>query len=214
MAQFASDAFTGTSGTELSAYSGNWTKHPSSGAGTFVISNANRCRKNSGDANEAIYYHSGSPASADYTVSADLVFVSSDVASPSVCGRMSTSANTFYMARYNTDLGGGWQLYKRVAGTFTQLGSTASATFTSGTKNLVLRMSGSTIELYKEGSGTPTISATDTAISAAGKSGLRCGADTSDSTGLHIDNFSADDIVAAGTAVPVFYYHLTQQGIA
>lgn len=201
MANFATDSFTGTSGTELSAYSGNWTKHTSSSTGTLVITDANRLRKNSGNNSEGLYYHSGTPSSADYTVSADLVFISSAAAYLEVCGRMSTSANTYYRVRYNVSTGG-WELHKKVNGSLSQLGTTQTQTFSSGTKNVKLRMSGSTIELYKEGSGTATISVTDTAITAAGKSGLRSSTDQSNSSGLHLDNFSADDISSGTTFIP------------
>lgn len=193
MAQFASDSFTGTSGTELHTYSGSWVKHGSSGTGTFNISNANRCRK-SNDSNEAMYYHTGTPASADYTVSADIVHIDESLSGTGVVGRVDTGANTFYMARYYT-VTGGWELHKRIAGTFTQLGTTQTQTFTTGTKNVKLSMVGTTIKLYKELSGTATISVTDSDISAAGKSGLRSTpAAQTDTTGKHIDNFSANDV--------------------
>lgn len=196
MAQFASDSFSGTDGTLLSTYSANWVKHSSSGAGTLLIY-SDRARKNEGG-DEALYYHSGTPGGADYSVTSIITCVSSASGNPGVCGRINTAANTFYMARYDT-ASGGWQLYKRVTGTFTQLGSTSTQTFASGSKEIKLKMVGSAIELFKEGGGSATISATDSAITAAGKAGLRASAAATDTTSYHFENFSADDISGGAT---------------
>jgi len=195
MAQFASDAFGGTSGQTLQVYSASWVKHTSAGARELKISAAARAYADSG-AGDACVYNTGTPASADYTVSADLVYIGASSSNLGVLGRVNTAATTYYHARYDTT-SGGWQLYKRVAGTFTQLGSTSTQTFSSGTKNLLLSMVGSTIALYKEGGGSPTISASDSAITAAGYSGLRASADTSSS--IHADTFSADDVSSGVT---------------
>ena len=119
---------------------------------------------------------------------------------------VSTAANTFYMARYWGDSSDSWQLYSAVAGSFTLLGSSAQALTDETAYNVKLEMIGTAIKLYKEGSSTPLISATDSSITAAGKAGVRLisGATVpSDNTGIHIDNFSADDVVGgAGTSFP------------
>ena len=201
MAQFASDSFSGTDGTLLSTYSANWVKHSSSGAGTLLIY-SDRARKNEGG-DEALYYHSGTPGGADYSVTSLIACVSSASGNPGVCGRINTAANTFYMARYDT-ASGGWQLFKRVTGTFTQLGSTSTQTFASGSKEIKLKMVGSAIELFKEGGGSATISATDSAITAAGKAGLRASAAATDTTSYHFENFSADDISGGATITGTF----------
>ncbi len=197
MAQFASDSFTGTSGTELAAYSANWTKHTASGSEQAVISDANRLRPNS--SGMSLYYHSGTPAGADYEVSADFYAQSADGGDGNcaVTGRTSTSANTLYLAQYVGLTIDAWRLFKIVSGTATQLGSSVAQSFTAGTSKAVkLRMVGTTIELYKEGSGSPSVSTTDSAITAAGKAGLRVLGNTTygNSVGLHLDTFSADDV--------------------
>lgn len=208
MAQFAADTFNDIDGTNLPTHDANWVKHGSSGSSQLIITNANRIRVGTTDSSETIYYHSGSPASADYTVQADFLKKDDSNGAIFVCGRMSTTANTFYGWRYVRDSGASlaaWQLYKRVAGTFTQLGSSVSQTLTTDVAyEGKLRMSGSTIEGYKEGSGTPSVSTTDTAITVAGKAGLRATGYTSTNTSsLHLDNFSADDIVgSSATSTP------------
>ena len=192
MGQFASDAFAGTSGNTLQTYSASWTKI--SGDSDAQISNAGRVRL--GISTSSVrYYHSATPASADYSVSADIVPVSSDSGqSAGVAVRMSTSATTFYFAQGVT--GTGVRLYKVVAGSFTQLGSTASYTFTTGTPvNIKIEAIGTAIKVYMAGSGTATISQTDSGITAANRPGISMYGNVShsDTVGFHLDNWSADE---------------------
>lgn len=198
MAEFANDAFAGTNGTILSAYSAAWTQHSASGTTAQIASGRVRISAVA----TALYYHSGTPASADYSVFAD-IYEHSHPANNlyGVVGRCSTSADTLYMARHNSS-SDVWQLYKAVAGTYTLLGSSASDPITTGTSAQVeLRMAGTTIELYKRGESTAAVSVTDSAVSAAGKAGIRMYSSVapSDSTLYHLDNFSAVDTSSAAT---------------
>lgn len=207
MAQFASDSFTGTAATELSAYNADWTEHGSYASGQLVISDANRLR--AGVNASSLYYHSGTPASADYSVSADIFAKETDggTHNAGVVGRVNTGANTFYNARYLGQTTDAWQLFKFVAGVATQLGSSSTQSLTDETSyNVKLEMIGSSstaVKLYKEGSGSATISVTDSSspITAAGKAGIRLLPNDapSNTTGLHMDNFSADDVVSAAS---------------
>ena len=195
MAQFASDVFTGTEGTELSTYSGSWTKITGTTGNMEIASN--RLRQSS--TTSAGYYHSGTPVSADYSVSCDLYNPSGGASlnATGVVGRCSTSATTFYHARSNID---NLQLYKCITGTFTQLGSNVTKSISSSTSyGLVLEMVGTTIKVYWNGSGSASITQTDSSITAAGKSGIRSAASSTptDFSGWQIDNFSADDIGGA-----------------
>ena len=200
MAQFASDPFTGTSGTELTTYSASWTRHVSYTVNS-QISDANRARSSA--AGTSAYWHSGTPATADYSVSGDLFFKEANggLGFTGVIGRVDTAANTFYMARYSGDTSDAWQLYKFVAGTATLLGSSAAAIADETSHNVKLEMVGSAIKLFKDGEGTATISATDADITAVGKAGIRFISADTDTTGIHLDNFSADDV--AGGATPI-----------
>ena len=63
---------------------------------------------------------------------------------------------------------GGYKMYKCVAGTFTPLGSTYTAAATTGVQLVV---NGTTISTVI--GGVTVISATDSAISAAGNAGIR-----------------------------------------
>ena len=200
MAQFASDAFTNAAGTALPTHNAAWTKHPTP-AGTAVITDADRVRHGE-SGQESVYYHSGAPASADYSVSADLFFKDANggTGATGVAGRIDTAAKTFYFARYSGGTFDRWELYKYVAGTATLLGSFAEAITDETSHNIKLEMVGTAIKLYRDGSSTATVSVTDSSISAAGKAGLYL-RDTSsvvNTAGIHPDNFSADDVAASG----------------
>lgn len=203
MAQFAGELFNDVAGTTLSAHNSDWTLHTSYSTGTCVITDANRVRRATN--NNTLYWHSGTPASADYEVTVDLFAKETDggASNTGVVGRVDTTANTCYHARYAGSTTDGWQLFKFVAGTATQLGSTSTQSLTDETTYaLKLKLVGTAIELFKEGSGSATISVTDSAISAAGKSGIRfVGTTESNTAGLHIDNFFADDIVSGASII-------------
>jgi|SRR5687768_3364954 len=196
MAQFASDSFTGTSGTTLQTYSANWVEHTLGGGGDMLIT-ANRLQQRV--TGEGLYYHTTSPSSADYSVSADLYTMSLSPAFnyTAIIGRVNTAALTYYSVRYGTSIG--WQLTKIVAGTGTILGSnTLPAPGVGGSINVKLDMSGSVIKMLLNGS--VLLEATDTSITSAGKTGLRVFNNNvpTSSEGLHFDNFSADEVSGGG----------------
>ena len=202
MAQFGSDNFDDTDGITLSTHNAAWTRHTSYTVNAQIA--ANRVRQSA--TGNSVYWHSGSPASADYSVSSDL-FMKEPQGGQSyvgVAGRINTAGNTFYVARYAGGATDGWQLAKFVGGSFTSLGVSAQSTVDETSYNVKLEMIGTAIKLYKEGSGTALISVTDSAITAAGKAGIYFSDDSSasDTTGIHIDNFSADEGGGAGTSFP------------
>lgn len=205
MAQFASDSFTDTAGTTLTGHSANWTKHSSSGSTSLVITDANRFRVSTVDASDSIYYRTETPGSANYSVSMTFRKIDDSSGALGVCARMDTSANTFYMARYMRDVGAGlsaWQLYKRVAGTFTQLGSNSTETLSTGVNYGVrIEVSGSSIKCFKAGDSTAKVDQPDSSIPAAGKAGIRAiGYTSTNTTSTHGDDFSADDLASTGTS--------------
>lgn len=190
MGQFASDAFGGSDGTVLTTYSASWTKVTSDSASK--ISSAGRVY---GGAGGSRHEYNATPASADYSVNVDVYVMSTgDSGAAGPIGRAAVSGPTFYLAR--TAQGSGYQLYKCITGSYTQLGSTSAKTFSAGnTYNVKLDMAGTAIKLYAEGSGTASISQTDSAISAANKPGIYIysGGTPSNTVGHHVDNFSADE---------------------
>lgn len=201
MANIATDSFTGTNGTELSSYSASWVRHSGSASGVNAVIANGRVRATAAGA--AMYYHTATPPSADYSVSADIY----EASNPSNYGagvmiRLDTAATTGYMGRARRAVSAsldGWQLYRTVNNTFTQLGSDQADPITTGTSaNVMVRANGTTIELLARGNSTPLISVTDSNITAAGKAGIRIGFGGSDaptdSTLYHVDNFSVDTL--------------------
>lgn len=176
MGTIASDTFSGTSGDELPTYDANWTKHSATGSGvTAIIAASSRARasKSSGAAS-AVYYHAATPASADYDVVDDVYLASGSTnAFAHALGRINTGANTMYVAGYLYS--SGWKLYlgKIVTGTSTQLGLQATSFSSGETRRVKLSMNGSTIEAWKDGSTAYDLQATDSAITATGKSGIK-----------------------------------------
>lgn len=197
MTQFASDSFTGTAGTALTTYSANWSGQNGS-TSDGVLTDANRVRANNGVGGFTL--HSAAPGTADYSVSCDSVCVTKAASTGTgLVVRGATDANTAYYAR--------WlladnlvRIFKRVSGTVTQL-SSASRTFSAGvTYACRIEVEGSALRAYTANEATPTTSATDASITTAGKAGIYFTPKIStDTTGAHLDNFSADTF---GAAIP------------
>lgn len=187
---FLSDTMTGTNGTALTAHSpetgGAWSAQSGYTPSPENTIQANRMLAGSG---VGVYRNAAVPASADYYVECVLDWVSTLTADNiGVTGRASAAANTFYFARWSQSAGG-FQLFKCVAGTNTQLGTTYVAAFASGSRAIRLTMTGSTIAMSVD--GVERVSVTDTAITAAGFAGVRAGLATSASTGIHLTSIVA-----------------------
>ena len=191
MTAFVSDSFTGSAGTALASHSGEtgatWAKHPINSSSDIVISNANRVRPNIAGAQGSFYYASGSPKNANYYVEALLRVVSLPVSGyAGVAGRMPVAANDFYFAIYNIGAGG-WQLW----GNGVQLGTTYAQTLTVGVDyTLRLDMKGPRIALLVN--GVVRVFVDDAVTKNAGKAGVAAYGAFTDSTGMHVDNISAD----------------------
>jgi hypothetical protein len=197
-----SDTFTGTSGTLLSAHTGEigatWTKHPSY-TGNAYISNVNTER---GNAN-SLYYASGIPNTADYDVQADFVGTVSLANRIGIAGRINTSTNTYYRLTYSVP-NSAYQLELINAGTVSLLQSANpgywNSNFDSGqTHNVKLQMRGTSIKVFVD--GVERISVTDSTITAAGRAGVYTGSyDNSDTWGIHIDTFTVTNALSTQSA--------------
>ncbi len=126
-------------------------------------------------------------------------------------GRLNTAADTYYQVQLKRgpvtkDI----RLFKTVAGTFTQLGSTYTGfTPTNSTPfTLTLSMSGTSITAKVNGS-VVIGPITDSDISAAGKAALynfvNSFGDIGNTHGVQVDGISADDASSSG-GKPATYY--------
>lgn len=208
---FVSDTFTGTDGTPLTgagAHTGEtgatWALHSSTPTGSAEI-RSGRMRPTGSDT--GLFYASGTPGSPDYDVEASLTYTGA-VANGviGVAARIDTSADTCYIARYNThDFGGfnprQWVIYKHSSGTETILGTAYSMTLTVGqTYSIKFSLRGSNLDLYVD--NVDVISTTDPSspITAAGKVGVQInGNGSTTTTGLQFESFSAKDPAVATT---------------
>jgi len=198
------DSFTGTAGTLLPSHTADstatWTKLTAL-PDDLVLTDANRLRENGSGGGVA--YSSAVPASADYQVGADVVVKSKLVGDAAgVVGRLdTTNANgTYYLARYRAAQ---WELVKRVNGVETILGTYADRLVAGTSYRLRLDLQGTAIRVYVD--GILRISATDGAISAAGRAGVQVGyagstVTQTNATGLHLDNLRLVDSSAPTTA--------------
>lgn len=190
---FAAEDFSGTPGTNLQTHNPNWVRYSSSN-GNGTLTPAGRVRGSASGI--LLYYHAASPASADYSVSADIYRASTEASARTcVTARQVTGSMTCYTAGIDGD-GGIW-LSRLVSGSETQLAK-ATHTFPQGeTRRVRLACLGSAIKVYVDASPTPVISVTDATITAAGKAGLRIGyfgsAAPTDSTCMHLDAWEAAD---------------------
>jgi hypothetical protein len=198
-----SDAFTDADGTLLSSHTptdggGAWAKptgYPSSFTNNAKIK-TNRVYTDNTAGQGSIYYKNDTPASADYYVQADVyvVTVGTDYWQAGLVGRLNAASESFYVVRFSQQAANvhRWELYKDVGGTFTALGTPFDETLVAGdTRTVKLAFSGSSITVYVN--GVSRITASDSAISAAGKPGIWVYSNTTtvDPTthGLHLDNF-------------------------
>jgi hypothetical protein len=193
---FVNDTFTEASDTVITSHTGEtgatWTKHGDSTYGTTVTVDGASDRVYP-TSNPAAFYASGTPANANYSVCADIFAHTNIAMNIGPCGRMDTTNNTMYCARYNS--GTSWDLRKVIenggSDTQTTLSTSSSNLITLGTsKRLCVVMSGTTISMTVNGAteGSPV---TDTDISAAGRAGFRSSGGSTPSTGFNIDNLTA-----------------------
>jgi hypothetical protein len=211
MSQFVYDTFTETSNTALVSHTGEtgatWATHSSWANASIYAAN---------DwiyGNDSVYgcaYASGSPASADYSVTCVIEIPSGTNSdrNTGAAGRISTSAKTAYMFRLSGDV---WQLWSIVEDSYSSLGTWTDTISAPATRTAKLEMSGTTITGYVD--GVARVSVTNSDISAAGKAGIWVQGNSAETgTGAFTTSISADDL-GGGIAKPVlFYSHFRSQG--
>jgi hypothetical protein len=193
----SSDSYTGTSGTLLTAHTGEigatWVNP--SGNSNMVIGTQNRAYRNA--SGYSIMYTTVTPSSADYSVEADLYYRGAFSANAAgVIGRFNTSNTSFYMARWEND--NTWNIVKWSNGAPTRLATTSvqTALVVGETYRVKLEMSGSTSTLLKLSvNGVQKLSVTDStaAFTTVGKAGIMAGETgdpaQADTTGIQFENF-------------------------
>lgn len=205
MTAFLQDDYFGVNADTLTAHTGavgaTWTLPGlelvvSAEIGTGWQTGNFRLRHNGAVAGTGHYLSSGSPASADHWARATILVLSVPSASGGGIGitlRTDATCANFYLVQYNYTATA-WQLFKKVAGVFTQLGSDVAQTLTVGPAyELYFSIVGTQIDFTVD--GVSKFSTTDSAVSATGKIGLRVSAPSSGggaSVGIQIDQLVGD----------------------
>lgn len=193
---FVIDSFTEASDLNLASHTGEvgagWTDHPHINYGSIFSINAASDRIFS--TGTAAYYSNVVPPSADYSVEADFFLHSAISQNIAICARMDTTADTMIIVRLNN--GTTWELREIVATVASTLGSSTNQLPTAGTsKRGKLVVQGNQAWFFVEGVleiGPVTVTVTD-----AGRAGVRNAGVASATTGIHLDNLTADSINAS-----------------
>lgn len=184
----ASDTFTDSNGVAIGSHTSDtgqsWTVY----SGSADIQN-NALRNITAPTVLSLNF---SPLAADYSVAATvkcLTMISAQ--STYLCARLQDGSN-FYLAGHRW--GTGWVVSKMVGGSYTEMAITGPTALTDGQNyDVEFRLSGTSLKLFVGGS--ELISVTDSALSSAGKAGIRWSGNSSGgSTGTHMDNFVVTDI--------------------
>lgn len=132
-----------------------------------------------------IAYSAWTPASANYRVKVTVKARSNsgDIGCTARLTGTTWATSNYYMARYEANIG--WQMFKVVNGSYTQLGSTNGAAAPVDGDTLELDCNSTTIQLLKNNSSL--ISVTDATHSSAGKVGLWIASPMNAGTGYQPD---------------------------
>ena len=193
---FVSDTMTGTDATLLTAHTGEvgatWTTHPSStfSTGTFALRGG---RVGANSSTSCMNLASGLPADVNYTVSADLYFVTVPTnQNVGISARVDPTANTQYTLRYiaATNL---IRFDRITAGTTTTLGSVAYTPVAGATKCIRLRPAAAGGGMTASVDGVDIVNSTTDAapLTSAGRVGVHGNNVSNLTTGVLLDNFVA-----------------------
>lgn len=181
----ASDTFTGTNNDQLTTYSANWALNN----GDFDIQ-SNALAPDAPSTECGAFWNADSFNNDQYAKVTLIAELATPAVGPAV--RCAGAGVATYYGLYNVT--GGIYMFKMVAGTWTQLGTTIA----SAAVNDVLKLSVSGTTLTYNLNGVDRTTRTDSAI-ASGKAGV-CGFD--DNTGARMDNWEGGDIGGGATGQP------------
>ena len=188
---YSYDSFTASDGVRINERSGEagagWSLAVGYPANAAPLVTANRIYN---DALSAVWRSTGLAASADYEI-VSLWRCMSSIASGNTAIFLRNNPNgldRLYWGGHFEGTSRGWRLMKTVDGVSTQLGSFVGPTaLTAGQwYRVVIRTVGTTISLIVD--GTTLVTATDSAVTAAGYGGVRMATICTSSTGVHIED--------------------------
>lgn len=212
---FLNDTFTDTAGVGLTAHIGEigatWTAHAFSlSVPDAIIMAGGRVRASTTE--NKLYYTSGVPDSADYSVTVRVVATEAGGSHTGALARVDPAAITWYSLTSN---GNEFALFKAVAGAFGQLGGRTATLAAGAAYDITLHPLGTAIRgkvqrvsdgLWLQTDGTWAagevfcINVTDNAITAAGRAGIWVSGSGTDASGKSIDVITASTAAAVGAS--------------
>ena len=213
MAIIFNDTFTEGSNTALASHTPDtgtsWTETFSTSAGVRVLqveagADVIRCSGNSGDFG-LIYTADVSYPSANYEVQATFLTTFDTLTPIYILARIQDVENMIALRLVLSSGGSNAQLYKKIAGTWSTVGS--AVTIADGSV-VLLSVNGSAVKVYDDAVEVISETISDAEVAAAGKAGLGHGGgaelpistDNTRSTSM-IDSFSVNDLGSGATAV-------------
>ena len=207
---FFEDTFTESVNTTLASHvpdiGTSWTALWASGAQTLQVEATGdkvRGSGNSGD-NGILYTADATYPTANYEVQFTFITTFSTVTPIYLCARIQDQENMYAVRLVLSSGGSNAQLYKKVSGTWSTLGSAVTIDDGSVVK---LSVNGSAIKVYDD--GAEAIRVTDSDIAAAGKAGLAHGGgaelvtSTDDMRAVAmLDTFSVTDLGSGAAGQP------------
>lgn len=190
---FITDTLTESSDVDLASHTGElgatWTDHTHANyTATFSVDAATDRIWSNGT---AAYFASGVPPSADYSFEADFHLHSAISQNVAVCVRMDTTDDTMIIARLNNATI--WEIRELVNGTPTTLGSSTNQLPSVGnSKRGRLEVRGTQAYLYVD--NVLEIGPVTVTVTSAGRVGVRNAGTATASTGIHLDNLSANSL--------------------
>ena len=206
---FFEDNFTDTDGTLLQDHApdegDSWTRLWGSGAGIDAEISSNQCRAKAFLNNGVVYTADATYPSADYDITCTLVGLVANDNRPIFLIVRLQDIDNMYAVRLETTATQS-SLYKKVAGTWSTLGSL----FTIPANGSVIKLEiiGDELKFYDD--GVEIASATDSDISAAGEAGIAFGGGTElvnstddGSTSNIIDTLTVNDLGGGAAPDPI-----------
>lgn len=173
--------------------------------GWTVVASTDRVNPRTANSAGAIYTATGTYPTANYSVQCDMVSLATTTDDPIFLLVRVQDQENMYAVKIN-DQGGTntCQLYKKVSGTWSTLGSAFNPPADGSV--IKLEINGSSLKFYDD--GVEVASATDSDITATGKAGIASGGGTEmivstedNNNGNILDNFVVTDLGAGGTVV-------------
>jgi hypothetical protein len=202
MANLVTDAFTEAADMNLSAHTANtgqgWTENVVGSKKWRIDAATDRAKQDGPEATSVVNTVNADPATAEYDITVTIRNITGGDNQPLLLvGRFTDASNMYAGGSYRNEMAADKKIWKKVAGTVTELASGDSALVAGDTLKFEIRSA--TKKLYKN--GVELLSTSDDALTSIGRGGLGGGAVMVAGHNLgawFVDDFLLDEVAAAG----------------